>query len=338
MEFTRFDHHQASETEYAEVAAFLAVMDTADRPAWPLRSGPELAYLLRGGSTAGYEQLLWLGHETGDEAAMTAGATIGLPARESSETAVMEIRVRRDLRRGGIATDFHRTLIPEVRAAGRTRVLGTADFQGSGEAWGATVGLSPTLRYVQQYLDLADTDSGRWDLPDPEGYRLRSWTGAAPDDLLVSYAVARQAIDDSVSGTMRWDEPRWTPERVRAEEARRASAGREFRSVVAVHTATGEVAGVTDVSIGEARPTVVQQGYTAVRREHRGHGLGLATKAALLRDLVVDRPAARKVMTQTADLEHMAGINRALGFQVLAESVYLGADVADIEKALASGS
>jgi len=338
MEFTRFDHDQASDAEFEEVAAFLAVMDTADRPAWPLRSGPELAYLMRGGSTAGYEQLLWLGRDTGDEAAMTAVAWIGLPARENRDTAVMEIRVRPDLRRGGIASDFLRALMPEVRAAGRTHVIGYADFRGSGEAWGATVGLVPTLRYVQQYLALADTDSGLWDLPDPDGYRLLSWTGAAPDDLLASYAVARQAIDDSVSGTMRWDEPRWTPERVRAEEARRAAAGREFCSVVAVHTATGEVAGVTDVTIGEARPTVVQQGYTAVRREHRGHGLGVAMKAALLRDLVVDRPAAQKVMTQTADLNHMAAINTALGFQVLAESVYIEADVADIEEALVSGS
>ena len=338
MEFTRFDHHQASEAEFEEAAAFLAALDTVDRPAWPLRSGPELSYLLRGGTTAGYESHLWFGYESGAGSARTAMGLLSLPMTENLQTAVVEIRVRPDLRRQGIATEFLRTLISEMRAAGRIHVIGSSDFQGSGEAWGTAVGLSPTLRYVQQYLRLPDADPALWDHAAPDGYHLRSWVGAAPEDLLASYATARQAIDDSVSGHMQWDEPQWTPARVREEEARRAAVSREFRSVVAVHEATGEVAGVTDVTIADARPTVVQQGYTAVRREHRGCGLGLAMKAALLRALVAERPTARQVMTQTADLERMAGINRALGFQVLAESVYIEADVTDIENALASSS
>ena len=43
MEFARFDRHQASETKFEGAAAFLAELDRADRPGWPLRSGPELA-------------------------------------------------------------------------------------------------------------------------------------------------------------------------------------------------------------------------------------------------------------------------------------------------------
>lgn len=334
MEFRRFDQYQASEEEYEQIAAFIAILDTADRPAWPLRSGPELAYLLRGGSTAGYNENLWFGYD-GDR---TAYGFLSLPMKENTGTALVEIRVHPDLRRRGIATDFLRALIPAMHAADRTHVLGATDSHGGGEVWAASVGMSPTLRYVQQYLNLADADRALWDLPEPDGYRLRSWTGAAPDDLIASYAVARQAIDDAVQGHMRWDEPHWTPERVREMEARYSSVDREFRSVVAVHEATGEVAGVTDVTIAAARPTVVQQGYTAVRREHRGRGLGLAMKAALLRLLVAEHPTAQKAMTQTADLDHMAGINRALGFQVLADSVYVEAEIADIEKALGSGS
>ncbi|MEY9933382.1 mycothiol synthase [Catenulispora sp. GP43] len=337
MEFRRFDQYQASESEFDELAAFLAVLDTADRPGWPLRSGPEMAYLMRGGSTGRYESHLWIGHDS-DDGARTAVGWLFLPSPENRGTALIEIRVRPDLRRRGIATDLLRILIPAARAEGRTHVIGSADFQGSGEAWGATVGLVPTLRYVQQYLMLAETDQTLWDRPAPDGYRLQSWTGAAPEDLVASYAVARQAIDDSVSGDMSWDEPRWTPARVREEEARNAAINREFRSVVAIHEATGEVAGVTDVTIAAARPMVVQQGYTAVRREHRGQGLGLAMKAEQLRALVEQHPAARQVMTQTADLDHMASINRALGFQVLSDSVYIEAEIADIEKALGSDS
>ena len=45
-----------------------------------------------------------------------------------------------------------------------------------------------------------------------------------------------------------------------------------------------------------------------------------------------------RVRTQTADLVHMAAINRALGFEDQPEGVYIEADVADIEAALASAS
>lgn len=337
MDVIRFDHYQASETEFEEVAAFLAELDTVDRPGWPLRSGSELAHLMRGGSTAGYESHLWFGRDP-DGGTRTAVGWLFLPTEENKHTAIIEIRVHPDLRRRGIATEMIRALIPEARAADRTHVIGSADIQGSGEAWGATLGLLPTLRYVQQYLMLAETDQALWDVPTPDGYRLQSWTGAAPDELVASYAVARQAIDDSVSGDLQWDEPRWTPARVREEEARMVAAGREFRSVVAIHEATGEVAGVSDVSIAGFRPAVVQQGYTAVRREHRGRGLGRAMKALQLRAIVREHPRARQVMTQTADLVHMAAINRALGFQTLSDSVYIEADIDAIETALAASA
>lgn len=337
MDITRFDHHQASESEFEDVAAFLAELDTADRPGWPLRSGSELAHLMRGGSTAGYETYLWFAYDPDDGSRMAA-SWLSLPGPENKGTAIVEIGVRPDLRRRGIGTEFLRTLISEARAAGRTHVIGSADFQGSGEAWGATVGMRPTLRYVQQHLMLAEIDQALWDVPAPDGYRLQSWTGAAPDELVASYAVALQAMDDAVSGDLQWDEPRWTPARVREEEARMATAGRELRTVVAIEEATGEVACVTEVSIAAARPTVVKQGYTAVRREHRGRGLGLAMKAFQLRSLLVEHPLARQVMTQTADLVHMAAINRALGFQVLADSVYIEADIDVVEAALAAGA
>jgi mycothiol synthase len=335
MEFTRFDETQASDSEFEQAAAFLAELDAADRPLWPSRSGPELAYALRTGTAIGDFGQLWFG---GDGETKEASAYLQLPTRDNTQTALIEIRIRPDRRRRGFATDFLRILIEAARAEGRTRVIGSADSHGSGEFWGAGLGFRPTLRYIQQILILAEIDQTLWSAPVSDGYRLESWTDTAPESLLESYVVARQAMDDAVSGDLRWDEPQWTQARVREEEARNAAAGRESRVVVAVEETTGEVAAITIVTIGAARPTVVQQLDTAVRREHRGHGLGLAMKAAQLRTLVAERPAARQVMTQTADLDHMASINRALGFQTLADSVYLEAEIADVGKALGSDS
>jgi hypothetical protein len=193
--------------------------------------------------------------------------------------------------------------------------------------------MRPTLRYVQQVLRFADVEPALWELPVPQGYHLEHWSGRTPDELLASYAVARQAMDDAVSGDLKWDEPRWTPELVREHEAEQQANGFATRVVVAVDDVSGEVAGVTDVQIPGSRPDLVEQHYTAVRREHRGRALGLAMKAAQLRALA-ERPERGQVLTQTADLVHMASINRALGFEDLTESAYIAADLDAVEAVL----
>ena len=55
-----------------------------------------------------------------------------------------------------------------------------------------------------------------------------------------------------------------------------------------------------------------------VREElvHRGHGLGLWLKAAMVRRLPAEHPAFTEVETDNAeDNVHMLAVNRALGFR-----------------------
>jgi GNAT superfamily N-acetyltransferase len=182
MEFTRFDGHQSSETEFEEAAAFLAAMDAVDRPGWPSRSGAQLKEFVHRGAASGYEEQLWFGSDAGDggdggDGGWTAAGWLHLPTTDNEKTVVVEIRVRPDLRRRGVATDFLRALMAPVHAAGRSHVIGATASHGPGESWGATVGLLPTLRYVQQDLILAEADQALWDRSAPDGYRLRSWTG-----------------------------------------------------------------------------------------------------------------------------------------------------------------
>ena len=58
------------------------------------------------------------------------------------------------------------------------------------------------------------------------GYWLRSWTDHTPDDLLESYAAARNAICDAPHSEGAADE-RWTPQMVREFEAVVAQRGRQ---------------------------------------------------------------------------------------------------------------
>jgi hypothetical protein len=54
-----------------------------------------------------------------------------------------------------------------------------------------------------------------------------------------------------------------------------------------------------------------------VRREDRGHRLGMLVKAANVERLIASTPQARRVHTWNADINsYMVAINEALGFQV----------------------
>jgi mycothiol synthase len=94
-----------------------------------------------------------------------------------------------------------------------------------------------------------------------------------------------------------------------------AAAGQELRVVVAVHEDSGEVAGITELTVRPTAPDQAQQMDTAVRKEHRGRGLGRAIKAEMMRRLVADRPGLARVSTTTAsDNVHMIGVNHSIGY------------------------
>ena len=76
----------------------------------------------------------------------------------------------------------------------------------------------------------------------PAGWRLVSWVGAAPDELVESFARARDAMNDAPApGGV--EAPAMTVEEVRRIEETAALRGREVRVTVALDPA-GEVARV----------------------------------------------------------------------------------------------
>ncbi|MEV6966073.1 GNAT family N-acetyltransferase [Hamadaea sp. NPDC051192] len=148
----------------------------------------------------------------------------------------------------------------------------------------------------------------RRDLPD--GYHLRSWIGATPDDLLDSFVRARAAINDAPRDAAIDDEV-WTPERLREIEKAAADRGNEVR-VTAALTADGTVAGFTDLRVTGTQAMVDD---TAVLPEHRNRRLAQAVKYESLRLLVADHPAVATVSTSNdATNAAMIAVNTKLGF------------------------
>lgn len=171
-------------------------------------------------------------------------------------------------------------------------------------------------------LVVSETDPALWDVAVPAGYRVRQWTGAAPDDLVDSYAVARGAIHDAPFGDLDFRLPEWTAARVREAETELRELNVEERVVVTVHVETGAVAGFTALELVPHRPERGNQRATAVLAEHREHGLGRCVKAHMMRWLVADRPAFERVITATsASNVHMTLVNHQLGYTTVRNTV-----------------
>ncbi len=102
-----------------------------------------------------------------------------------------------------------------------------------------------------------------------------------------------------------------------ADRATRPRQGLRHYSVAVRHEATGELAGLTEVSVDPADPEWGHQELTVVVRGHRGHRLGLLLKVAMLELLAEREPQVERIETYNAESNaHMVTINETLGYQV----------------------
>lgn len=256
-------------------------------------------------------------------------ATLGMPSAENSHLGVARIEVHADYRRRGIGTDLLRVVVPVVREAGRRTIMGGGVKGPSAcSEWGRSLGFVETQSVVQQRLTIANMDRRRWSVDTPPGYRLVRWAESAPEELVASFAVARQAILDAPDPGKSFQEIKWSAQRVREEEENHRRRNIEVRVVAAVSEQSGDVAGITEMLIFPESPEDGAQQDTAVLAAHRGCGLGVCMKAAMMNWLLAERPAMAHVMT-TIDSGnvHMIRVNDQIGYETTSALTRLEADV-----------
>lgn len=221
-----------------------------------------------------------------------------------------QVLVRPAFRRRGLGRSLADELVAGARAGGVTAFFGEHASDG-GAAFARAVGAVDDQRHVVSVLDLH-----RVELPSPavpDGVELRSWTGAAPDDLVESFVEARNAMADAPvpgGGSM----PLWTVETQRDDEKRCLLRSQPQHVTVAV--SNGKVLSLTGVRVPAAPASFVRTDDTATVAHARGRGLALAAKTENLRRLKDDRPDVDLVATKNA--EHnaaMRAVNAKLGFQ-----------------------
>lgn len=259
-----------------------------------------------------------------------------LPDGENRHLALVEITVHPQHRRRGTGTAMLRTILGQASAGGRRLVEGWQVTRGgAGHRWANALGFRTGSATLLQTLQIARADRRTWRPDIPEGYRVQRWNGATPAELLPSYAAARREIRYAPVGGMSYRPPLWTPELVREREAHLRTGDVQRRAVVAVHEATGTVAGLTELELHPDRPDWGRQRDTVVLPAHRGQGLGRCIKSHMLAWLLADRPKLKLVWTTTsADNVHMIRVNHELGLTTVRTMVVVNQEIAALHRRL----
>ncbi len=157
-------------------------------------------------------------------------------------------------------------------------------------------------------------------LPHAGDYELMRVHGRTPDELIERLAEATAAINDAPLDDLDVEDDEFPPERIRAYETAQLARGPGFYRILALHRATGQVAGHTVVAVDSEHPSYGEQHDTAVVTGHRGHRLGLLLKADMVRWLREVEPQLERVDTWNAvSNTHMIAVNERLGYRLLAE-------------------
>jgi GNAT superfamily N-acetyltransferase len=301
-----------------------------ERPDAPVWSQHELQVLL---SRADGAELL-TAYSAFEGETMLAAAMVSLSLLDNLEKANLFVWVAPSRRRQGIGGALLEHLVSTSVRGGRTTMLASSWLPQDARAD------HPYHRFARKHgFALANTEIRRTlALPVPNDrlealaaeardhhadYRIQTYVDEVPKDLLASYCHLRNQVGlEAPTGDVALEARALTPEIVLRRQAIAKEQGRTTYLAFAVEP-RGKAVAYTSLVAPDQDPVYVYQSGTLVRRDHRGHRLGLAVKVANLVSLQQRCPGRRFVNTENAEVNGpMVQINEKLGFrpvEVLAE-------------------
>ena len=261
-------------------------------------------------------------------------ADLEMYRRENLHAARLDVRVLPENRRRGIGSALVAEAARIAGQSGRTEIGGVdetplrADYVDTADPFARRLGFEPAQRMVRRRLplplDRAHEDALRRNpKSSPAGYVLLTFEDRWPDEDIVDRCeLGRRMSTDVPLGDQVLEEETWDEGRVRGLEAALAAQNRAKVITAARDAATGRLVGYTEVVVPLGAPESAWQHDTLVMREHRGHGLGFAIKAANLFAVAERHPAVRWINTWNAEENWpMIAVNEEMGFEVVAHSV-----------------
>lgn len=235
------------------------------------------------------------------------------------------IRVLPEYRRQGLATALLARILELAVQHEKRLLLNTTDSRvPAGDSFAVAIGAEPggqgqvfelELARIEDAEMQAITEVGSMRAP---GYEVGFWPGQYPDSELEGVAALKQAMNTIPTAGIDIDltERVTTPMQLRDREAYLFDGGSARWTVFARHTRSRELAGFTEIIWNRENPENLMQGETGVLPKHRGRGLALWMKAAMIREVLRSHADAKRIRTTNATRnETMLRINRSLGFR-----------------------
>ena len=316
-------------TDEADLARWWQIDDAtmaADHVGLPADPMSELLPVLAG-PVAGFDVALWL--------AVVAGTPVGavklsLPLHDNRHVATLDVAVHPDQRGRGYGGQVIEAMVSRIRDLGRSvvqveicRPLGEDPGPSPATRIATRLGAVPAHVEWRRVLDVAAPEpAGLADLAAAaagvaKDYSLVQWVGrAAEPDLEDLTELMAMMSTDAPQGELDVEPEVWDVARYLANQDDAEARGRRRYAVAARDEVTGRLVGFTDIGVNLAAPAVGYQWDTLVRRDHRGHRLGLLMKLANLRQLRAQSPQTRYLNTWNAvSNTPMVSVNEALGYR-----------------------
>lgn len=200
--------------------------------------------------------------------------------------------------------------------------LSTATEEDSGHAFLKWMGAAGRFSGAEYRLDLAAVDWAtveRWTEDGPKlspATRLEVYDGHLPEAMWEDYCPQFTTM----LNTMPWEELDHgdivvTPAHM-ADWIGRLDAEGAHEYTMLTREPDGVISGITDVTFAPYKANMIHQGFTGVRADARGRGLGKWLKAAMLLHVREIYPQLEWVVTENAGSNRpMLAINHKLGFK-----------------------
>jgi len=265
----------------------------------------------------------FLGHVGGQ--AVVSGS-FELPLNDNTEKAWCAVHVSPGDRRQGHGTRMAEFLVGAARDRGRTTLMTSvgypfdADESHPDRRFAAKHGFGFSQAEVHRVLTLpADVEKLRQLAtaaePHHRDYTFRDFVGLPDESILEDYCILlNNILVDAPSGKLEFEEGTDTPATIVERVASLADAGRTLYTSIAFDAAGVPVAH-SQLVVPAHDPGNVYQWDTLVRRDHRGHRLGIATKVRNLEVVQARHPDRTILHTWNAESNGpMIAVNEAMGF------------------------